>query len=237
MLLLIGRTAEQQVAHSIHGMRISVQRACALAAAALLSGMLVAGCGGSSGRPTTTLGSASTSASTPAATAATSTVSSTTSRAGATSSGSPASATRGSGPLAFAECMRAAGVPNFRDPASGRGPLFNMAGIDTAAPAFQAAQAKCQKLMGGGPPGPGTATHPSAQTLAKLVAIARCMRQHGVPQFPDPRTSVPSNLSGIQVITDFDGVILLFPTTMSLQAPAYRQALNECGAPPLGLPH
>ncbi len=91
--------------------------------------------------------------------------------------------------------------------------------------------------MGGDPPGPGTATHPSARTLAKLVAIARCMRRHGVPQFPDPRTSVPSNPSDIQEITDFDGVILLFPTTMNLQAPAYRQALKACGAPPLGLPH
>ncbi len=36
-------------------------------------------------------------------------------------------------------------------------------------------------------------THPSAQTLAKLLRIAVCMRQHGVSQFPDPRTTVPSN--------------------------------------------
>ena len=72
---------------------------------------------------------------------------------------------------------------------------------------------------------------------AKLRTIAVCMRQHGVPQFPDPRTSVPINPSGIQEITDFDGVILLFPSTMNLQAPAYQQALKACGAPPLGLPH
>ena len=63
------------------------------------------------------------------------------------------------------------------------------------------------------------------------------MRQHGIPQFPDPRTSVPSNVAGIDEITDFDGVILLFPATFNLQAPAYKQALAACGAPPLGLPH
>ncbi len=63
------------------------------------------------------------------------------------------------------------------------------------------------------------------------------MRQHGVPQFPDPRTSVPSNPVGIREITDFDGAILLFPGTIDIQAPAYRRALAACGAPPLGLPH
>jgi hypothetical protein len=116
--------------------------------------------------------------------------------------------------------------------------LFNASGINAAAPAVAAAQAKCRKLLpGGGPPGPGSTTHPSAQTLARLFAIARCMRQHGISQFPDPRTSVPSNLAGYDQITDFDGAILLFPSTMNLQAPAYRQALTACGAPPLGLPH
>jgi hypothetical protein len=134
--------------------------------------------------------------------------------------------------------MRANGVPNFPDPNPGRGALFNTAGIDTSAPAFMAATAKCQRLMGGGPPRPGSTTHPSEQTLAKLRKIAVCMRAHGISEFPDPRTTVPSNPgSGIAVITDFDGVILLFPATLNLQAPAYKQALAACGAPPLGLPH
>ena len=98
-----------------------------------------------------------------------------------------------SGPLAFAECMRANGVPDFPDPSAGRGALFAIpAGTNPAAPAFKTAQAKCQKLMGGGPPS-RYRTHPSAQTLAKLVRIAECMRKHGIPQFPDPRTTVPSN--------------------------------------------
>jgi hypothetical protein len=65
------------------------------------------------------------------------------------------------------------------------------------------------------------------------------MRQHGVSQFPDPQTDVPTNPAGIGIseITDFDGAILLFPATIDMQAPAYRQALTACGAPPLGLPH
>ena len=53
------------------------------------------------------------------------------------------------------------------------------------------------------------------------------------------RSSRPRHftLGAYQEITDFDGATLLFPASMDLQAPAYRQALNACGAPPLGLPH
>jgi hypothetical protein len=196
------------------------QRARPLTAAALVSGILVAGCGGSSPGPTAaTVGGARTSESTPART------------------GSTVPGVYGSGPLGFARCMRANGVPSFRDPTPGSVgcvPVQN----NPAAPAFQAAQTRCEKLVpGSGPPGSGRP--PSAQTLAKLLKIARCMRRHGVPHFPDPQASVPSNLSpgGFQEITDFDGAILTFPVTINLQAPAYRQALTACGAPPLGLPH
>jgi hypothetical protein len=216
-------------------------RAGLLVVAALLSGVAMAGCGGSSSSPAAaTVRLATTPASaTPSSGSATTAGSSIAARSGTTGSGSTAPVTYGSGPLAFAKCMRANGVPSFPDPNPGRGALFSLNGINPSAPAFKQAQAKCQKLMGGGPPGPGSTTHPSAQTMGKLRKIAVCMRQHGVPQFPDPRTTVPSNpaAAGIQEITDFDGAILLFPSTINLQAPAYRPALAACGAPPLGLPH
>lgn len=215
------------------------RRACLLTFAALAGGVLVTGCGGSSTSPTATTVAGATTARAGAGTAA---PSSTGNGGQATSSGSKTAG--GSGPLTFARCMRANGVPNFPDPKPGGGfDLSAATGLDPAAPAFRAAQSKCQKLMAGGAVGgpliPGATTHPSPQTLAKLVRIAQCMRQHGIKDFPDPRTSIPSNpaSSGIREVTDFDGVILLFPDTMNLQAPAYRQALTACGAPPLGLPH
>jgi hypothetical protein len=175
-------------------MRVSM-----LGVGALVSVVLLAGCGGSSGSrpPAARADGASTLASSAAS--------------------NPASTTTPS-PLAFARCMRASGVPNFPDPTAGQGPVF---------------------LPSGGLPGPGSTTHPSPQTLAKLLRIARCMRQHGISQFPDPTTTVPSSPSaaGIREVTDFDGAILLFPSTIDMQAPAYKQALTACGAPPLGLPH
>lgn len=136
--------------------------------------------------------------------------------------------------------MRANGVPTFPDPKPTGG--FELSGINPLSPAFRAAQSKCQRLAGGavgGPLVPGATTHPSSQTLEKLVRIAECMRRHGISDFPDPRTSIPENplASGIAEVTNFDGVILLFPVGMNLEAPAYRRALAACGAPPLGLPH
>jgi hypothetical protein len=200
---------------------------------AALAGMpLLAGCGGTNpGQTAAKVGGAG-------AGAAATTGSSAAARGGAATSSSATPSARGSGPLAFAECMRANGVPDFPDPNPGRGGVFQMpAGANPAAPAFRAAQAKCRKFMGGGPPGPGSTTHPSARTMAMLRKIAVCMRAHGVPQFPDPRTTVPADPAGIAEITDFDDAIVLFPTTIDMQAPAYRQALTACGAPPLGLPH
>jgi hypothetical protein len=220
--------------HSTHMKRLGPQRARVLTAAALLIGALVAGCGGSSHSPTAAAVSDATSS---AATAATTSARSTTRSRAATSSG-PSSPSSGSAALAFANCMRANGVPNFPDPQPGGGQLFEIpAGANPAAPAFTAARAKCQKLLpNGGAPGSGPP--PSDQTLAKLVRIARCMRQHGISDFPDLRTSAPASLPpGIAEITNFDGAVLLFPQTLNTQAPAYRQALAACGAPPLGLPH
>jgi hypothetical protein len=111
--------------------------------------------------------------------------------------------------------------------------VFNPAGIDPAAPAVQSAMAKCQKLTeaGAGPAALGSTTHPSAQTLTKLRNIAHCMRSNGVSEFPDPRTSVPLHPfgSGTGVITDYDGAILLFPSTLDTHAPAYTQAAAACG--------
>ena len=190
---------------------------------------------GSSRSPTPSASSAASgSATTPGSSTAT----------GGVTAGSRSTAQNASspGPLAFAECMRANGVPNFPDPNPGGGfDLSAAVGPSGPSPAFQAAQAKCQKLIGvpGGPGGPSFSPQVKAQSLAKLRKIAVCMRAHGVSEFPDPSTTRPSSLadSGAGVLTDFDGVFLAFPSTLDLQAPAYKEALAACGAPPLGLPH
>jgi hypothetical protein len=192
--------------------------AVVLAGAALL----VAGCGGGSSNPGVAHLSSGTS-STASANAATGA-----SAAGASSSSPEAAA------LAFADCMRANGVPHFPDPKAGGGFLFHTgAGVDPTSPAFKAAQAKCKKFL---PPGPGSGSPPSAKTLAHYLTVARCMRSHGVPEFPDPRTTAPSNPraalgGGGGVISDIEGVVFVFPGRIDQRSPEFAQAAAACAFP------
>jgi hypothetical protein len=131
--------------------------------------------------------------------------------------------------------MRANGVPNFPDPSPGGGFNFQPgAGFDPSSPAAKAAQAKCQKYMGAGPLRPGTQTHPARQWLAHMLKVAQCMRRHGVPSFPDPMTSVPSDPfpgGGAGVISDIQGVILIFPSSIDQQSPLFVRAATACKFP------
>ena len=115
--------------------------------------------------------------------------------------------------LKFAGCMRSHGITDFPDPSSGGGFVFHTSAGMTQSPQFQAAQKACQRYM---PPGPGSGPAPSAEALAHMVKVSECMRRHGITDFPDPRTSVPPHaLAGVDgVISDIDGVVLVFPSTI-----------------------
>ncbi len=136
--------------------------------------------------------------------------------------------------LEYARCMRAHGVPGFPDPGAGGGFTFARgSGVDPSSPAFRAAQAACEKLMGGGL-APGTQTHPAAAWLAKMVAAAHCMRRHGVPGFPDPTTAVPSPrvLGGGGVISNIEGAVFVLPAaTVDMRSTAFARAARTCGFP------
>src|SRR5215471_19529347 len=100
---------------------------------------------------------------------------------------SPAAATGGSthvqAALAYARCMRAHGVPDFPDPDSNG--QFN---IDPHSVSSQetAANQVCHHLLS---PGRGASAAQQQHMLGQLVKYARCMRAHGVPNFPDPNTT------------------------------------------------
>jgi hypothetical protein len=233
---------------SVHPRRLTLRpRAGLLAAATLLSGVLVAGCAGGSESPTVAnVGSSTTATSSAAATGAatatnpnpkTASPSSTATSAGAAGSGQRAQAGLDGDELAYAACMRANGVADFPDPKQGGGLLIQVgAGVDPGSPAFMAAQAKCHRLLpGGGPPEPGTQSYPSPEALAQMLTVAQCMRGHGVSNFPDPRTAIPSDpraaLGGAGVISDIDGVILVFPGTIDEQSPLFTRAAAACDFP------
>jgi hypothetical protein len=100
-------------------------------------------------------------------------------------------------PEAYSACMRTHGVPNFPDPDStGRIKITSgvrdgqKTGVDVNSPQFKKAERACQKLQ----PSGGT---PNRQEQAKeqraMLRFARCMRLHGVPNFPDPKFTPDGN--------------------------------------------
>jgi hypothetical protein len=129
--------------------------------------------------------------------------------------------------LKFSRCMRANGVPNFPDPsAAGGGIRLEVvpgSGIKPQTPAFQAAQKKCRRLLPGGGPGALKATH--ADFVAAL-AFAKCMRSHGLPNFPDPLASAPA---GSGPIISLHGMLFRPGQGLDPMSPAFRQAASHCG--------
>ncbi len=98
-------------------------------------------------------------------------------------------------------------------------------------PAFELAQTACAKLglELAGYPAP---TPPSAAVMAQVVAVAKCMRAHGVPNWPDPTTTMPSNANSYHVQGAVPGApggpIFLIPKSIDIEAPAVTQAAAAC---------
>jgi hypothetical protein len=118
----------------------------------------------------------------------------TTPTTGASSNNAPSSgvdAAERAGELAYSQCMRSHGVPNFPDPNSQgaisiQGGSTNGAssnGLDPNSPSFQKAQRDCQSKL----PQPTKAQQ--AQALQHALQQARCMRNHGIKDFPDPQSA------------------------------------------------
>lgn len=138
------------------------RRASLLVALALSGAFLLAACGSSGSAPSTT-----------------------------SSSSPPGSAPSGSGKggvtIAYSQCMRSHGVPNFPDPNS-QGVIEGKSssgsggsGLNPNSPTYQAAQNTCQKYASG-----GNTPADQAQQLKQALKFTACMRAHGVPNFPDP---------------------------------------------------
>lgn len=106
-------------------------------------------------------------------------------------SSSSAAQNQASGPYAYARCMRSHGVGKFPDPkvttTGSSVSVSQMVPSDVASsPAFKRAQQACARLQSG--PQGGTSGH-QGPSKAVLLAFARCLRAHGIKNFPDPNSS------------------------------------------------
>jgi hypothetical protein len=127
----------------------------------------------------------------------------------------------------YSECMRSHGVTGFPDPSTTQGPNamgidgfnFNLpAGMNLQTPVAESAQKVCSGLIagsGGHPPNPAF----MARARRAALAHAQCMREHGVPNFPDPTFSADGG--GVTISSGGRGGI-------DPRSPAFQQAQRAC---------
>jgi hypothetical protein len=148
---------------------------------------------------------------------------------GSTSPQSPQDAAANNGKaLQFAQCMRSHGVPNFPDPTGGRIDLqvqrsptgTSVNGVQVNGPAFQSAMKSCQSYLPKGAPPTAAET---AKARSQALAMARCMRSHGVPNFPDPQVQAGPN-GGVGVRIQIGGA------GINPNPPAFGAAQKACGS-------
>jgi len=88
--------------------------------------------------------------------------------------------------VAYAQCMRAHGVPNFPDPLPNGGfglsPAVTGGTDGQVSPQYQAAEKACSALD----PIGNLSPQQQRQALSQLLKLSACMRLHGYPTFPDP---------------------------------------------------
>lgn len=114
----------------------------------------------------------------------------------------------------YADCVRSHGIPNFPDPGTTAAYHF-IAQLNPSAPAVESAQNACAKYGSAlAPP-----TRPSTSQMRALVKLSQCMRDHGVPNFPDP---TGNNAETYQLIARLG---------INPKTPAFGHAAAACGNP------
>ncbi|MDN3353070.1 hypothetical protein [Actinomadura sp. DC4] len=119
----------------------------------------------------------------------------------------------------FVECARKNGIPNVADPKVGSDGDIDISpppGLTKQSPIVQKVMKICGKYMD------GVLTHENEDPSAgydKALKVAACVRQHGVPNFPDPS---PPTGSGDQKIRLGKG----------LNKQAIDKAMRACGVTP-----
>jgi len=187
--------------------RFTLSLAVPASAAALL-----AGCGGSSSSPGVAHLSSSTSSSSDAS--------------GGSSSSSEGGAPSQQKLVAYSQCMRSHGVPEFPEPTEGkllvRSSDHNgrVTGVNPQSSQFQVAQKACAKLA----PNEGKPPSPAQQAKMQEGALkfSQCMRTHGVPSFPDPEFS--SSGGGVRVRIGGKGG----PGGIDPNSPQFQAAQRAC---------
>ena len=122
--------------------------------------------------------------------------------------------------LAYSRCMRAHGVLKFPDPnSSGAIPKRSLQQLGVSSTVFQAAQKACQHLD---PNGGQSSQTWDRMALNALWQFARCVRAHGVPNWPDPLAESDPGQTGTP------GFPRNLPPGLNPNSPVVKNAIHTC---------
>jgi hypothetical protein len=122
--------------------------------------------------------------------------------------------------VAYAECMRAHGVTNYPEPGSSEG----IVDLNMGSPTFRSAQSKCSSLS----PMPAIKTQATEQQITQALETTNCMRDHGVPDFPDPIVTATIPAPTPDYSQDYsDGILFKIPSSI-MNSPAFGAATKAC---------
>ena len=110
---------------------------------------------------------------------------------------------------AFSQCMRDNGVPDYPDWGPDGPPKGKISPAEAQSPAFQSAMNACKNLV----PSDIRKGSESDKDLGTLQKFAQCMRDNGMPDFPDPKPGSDGPFSGSDV---------------DRGSPAYQKASQAC---------
>jgi hypothetical protein len=112
--------------------------------------------------------------------------------------------------------MRDHGISDFPDPQPGGGIAIQArpgSDLDPDNPELKAADDACKSLL------PQPSEEDQAQDFADMLAYAKCMREHGIPDFPDPKPG-----EGISISADQG-------SDLDPNNPQFQAANKACGGP------
>jgi hypothetical protein len=195
--------------------RSSITRALALVFVMTLTGIAVAACGGSPSASVANLGSSSTTSTTPRSAAGSSGALSLNSGGGSPQGGGQATQIgMGGVSVKYSQCMQTHGVPSFPDP-NGQG-LETLSGVNPNSASFEAAQKACAKYAPNGGKAPSAAQQ--QQAINQALNFSKCMRSHGVSDFPDPQVNTSGGHTSIGIRINGSSTSDLSPNNPQFQA-------------------
>lgn len=138
---------------------------------------------------------------------------------GGSSQSAGAAPSASSNAVAFSQCMRSHGIPNYPDPSAVSGDV-DSSQLGVSDTVYESARTACRQLYPQPHANAGLTTAQEQQVEGQLLIFAKCMRSHGLPAFPDPNPA--------STIWGGSGQLFNVPSSIDHNSSQFTSAANSC---------